>query len=65
MKNFIYNCFILIIYYIKTRHKVCLITNKIKELYRTYVRNIHIISEGIYSKSSSNNYNLFRKFGIM
>lgn len=40
-------------------------TPKIRELYRPYVRNARIISEGFYEKHSTNISNLFRKFGIM
>ena len=40
-------------------------TPKIRELYRPYVRNARIISEGFYDTHSSNMSNLFRKFGIL
>jgi hypothetical protein len=40
-------------------------TPKIRELYRPYVRNARIISEGFYEKNKSNMSNLFRKFGIL
>ena len=40
-------------------------TPKIRALYRPYVRNTRIISEGFYKKYSTNISNLFRKFGII
>ena len=40
-------------------------TPAIRELYRPYVRNARIMSEGFYNTHSSNMSNLFRKFGIM
>ena len=40
-------------------------TPKIRELYRPYVRDARIISEGFYDTHSSNMSNLFRKFGIL
>ena len=40
-------------------------TPVIRELYRPYVRNARIISEGFYDTHSSNMSNLFRKFGIL
>jgi len=40
-------------------------TPVIRELYRPYVRNARIMSEGFYSTQSSNMSNLFRKFGIL
>jgi hypothetical protein len=40
-------------------------TPAIRELYRPYVRNARIMSEGFYSTQSSNMSNLFRKFGIL
>jgi hypothetical protein len=40
-------------------------TPKMRELYRPYVRNARIITEGFYEKNKSDISNLFRKFGIM
>jgi hypothetical protein len=40
-------------------------TPAIRELYRPYVRDARIMSEGFYSTQSSNMSNLFRKFGIL
>jgi hypothetical protein len=69
MKNLIYNCFLFLIViifaYINSLHTVESFTPKIKEMYRPYVRNVRIIGEGFYNKSTSNISNLFRKFGIM
>jgi hypothetical protein len=77
MKYFIYNCvFILIViifayvntnYSEKTADKKSTeaFTPKIRELYRPYVRNARIITEGFYEKNKSDMSNLFRKFGIM
>ncbi len=41
------------------------IPRKINEMYRPIARNIRINYEGFYNKSSTNIYNLFRKFGII
>jgi hypothetical protein len=69
MKNLIYNCFLVLIIftfaYINSPRHVEEFTPKINEVYRPYVRNARIISEGFYNKSSSNISNIFRKFGIM
>ena len=40
-------------------------TPKMREMYRPYLRDARIISEGFYEKNKSNISNLFRKFGIM
>jgi hypothetical protein len=40
-------------------------TPVIRELYRPYVRDARIISEGFYEKNKSDISNLFRKFGIL
>ena len=40
-------------------------TPKIRAFYRPIIRNARISSEGIYTKSSSNINNLFRKAGIV
>jgi hypothetical protein len=71
MKYFIYNCFFLIIIlffaYNNTmyQHKQEAFTPKFREMYRPYVRDARIISEGFYEKNKSDISNLFRKFGIM
>jgi hypothetical protein len=78
MKYLIYNCiFILIIIifaYVNTIYEQKIVvdksqkeafTPKMRELYRPYVRNARIISEGFYDAHSSNMSNLFRKFGIL
>ena len=78
MKYLIYNCiFILIIIifaYVNTIYEQKIVvdktqkeafTPKMREIYRPYVRNARIISEGFYDAHSSNMTNLFRKFGIM
>jgi hypothetical protein len=75
MKYFIYNCFFIIIVlffaYINTlqesdeeKEKEAF-TPKIRGLYRPYLRNARIISEGLYNNHSANISNLFRKVGIM
>jgi hypothetical protein len=75
MKYFIYNCFLIIIIlffaYINTQQDVDeekekeAFTPKIRGLYRPYLRNARIISEGLYNNHSANISNLFRKVGIM
>ena len=73
MKYFIYNFFFIIIVlffaYINTQQEVYqekeAFTPKIRELYRPYIRNARIISEGLYNNHSANISNLFRKVGIM
>ena len=40
-------------------------TPKMREMYRPYIRDARIISEGFYEKNKSDISNLFRKFGIM
>jgi hypothetical protein len=78
MKYLIYNCiFILIIIifaYVNTIYEQKIVvdktqkeafTPKMRELYRPYVRNARIMSEGFYDAHSSNMSNLFRKFGIL
>ena len=71
MKYFIYNCIFLIMIlffaYINTiyQHNQEAFTPKIREMYRPYVRDARIISEGFYEKNKSDISNLFRKFGIM
>jgi hypothetical protein len=40
-------------------------TPKIRELYRPYIRNTRIMSEGFYNIHKNRAINLFRKFGIM
>ncbi len=63
----IFVCIILFFAYINTKKEdeMEAFTPKIRELYRPYIRNARIISEGLYEKHSSNISNLFRKFGIM
>ena len=69
MKHLIYICFffliVIIFSYINSLHIIESFTPKINEMYRPYVRNARIISEGFYNKTNSNISNLFRKFGIM
>ena len=77
MKYFIYNCFFIIIVlffaYINTLQELYekkekekeAFTPKIRQLYRPYLRNARIISEGLYNNHSTNISNLFRKVGIM
>lgn len=69
MKHLIYICFffliVIIFSYINSLHIVENFSPKINELYRPYVRNARIISEGFYNKTNTNISNLFRKFGIM
>ena len=69
MKHLIYICFffliVIIFSYINSLHIVENFSPKINELYRPYVRNASIISEGFYNKTNTNISNLFRKFGIM
>ncbi len=47
------------------QHKQEAFTPKFREMYRPYVRDARIISEGFYEKNKSDISNLFRKFGIM
>ena len=72
MKNIIYNYIFVVIlifvcinivYYLEERKEA--FTPTIRELYRPYVRNVRILSEGFYNTSSSNISNLFRKYGIL
>jgi hypothetical protein len=72
MKNIIYNYIFVVIlifvcinivYYLEERKEA--FTPAIRELYRPYVRNVRILSEGFYNRSSSNILNLFRKYGIL
>ena len=72
MKNIIYNYIFVVIlifvcinivYYLEERKEA--FTPAIRELYRPYVRNVRILSEGFYNTSSSNISNLFRKYGIL
>jgi hypothetical protein len=73
MKYLIYYCMffciVLLFAYINTNQAIIqqkeAFTPKIRELYRPYIRNARIISEGFYEKHSTNISNLFRKFGIM
>ena len=73
MKYFIYNCLFIIIIlffaYINTKQEEEkekeAFTPKIRQMYRPYLRNARIISEGLYEKHSGNISNLFRKFGVM
>ena len=69
MKHLIYICFffliVIIFAYINSLHNVENFTPKIIEMYRPYVRNARIISEGLYNNHSTNISNLFRKIGIM
>jgi len=61
-----------IIYYIYTRYynikcncnKKENFTPKIREMYRPYVRNARIVSEGFYGNSKNNVNHLFRKLGL-
>ena len=72
MKNIIYNYIFVVIlifvcinivYYLEEKKEA--FTPAIRELYRPYVRNVRILSEGFYNTSSSNISNLFRKYGIL
>lgn len=71
MKYFIYNCnclcflIIIIFAYVNSLNDIENFTPNIRELYRPIIRNTRIISEGFYNKTTSNIYNIFRKFGIM
>jgi hypothetical protein len=77
MKYFIYNCIFVVIVIIfayintlydqKEKQNVKLegFTPKFRQMYRPYIRNARIISEGFYEKNKSDISNLFRKFGIM
>jgi len=58
---------ILFFAYINTiyQHNQEAFTPKMREMYRPYVRDARIISEGFYEKNKSDISNLFRKFGIM
>lgn len=71
MKYFIYICIFLIIISffayinITSENNQEAFTPKMREMYRPYVRDARIISEGFYEKNKSDISNLFRKFGIM
>ena len=58
MKHLIYICFffliVIIFSYINSLHIVENFSPKINELYRPYVRNARIISEGFYNKTNTN-----------
>ena len=51
--------------YINSLYTVEEFTPKIKEMYRPYIRNARIISEGFYTKTTNDIFNIFRKIGIM
>jgi len=51
-------------YYIKNNNKTENFTPKVREMYRPYVRNARIVSEGFYGDSKNNITHLFRKFGL-
>ena len=61
-----------IIYYIYTRYynieckcnKKENFTPRIREMYRPYLRDARVISEGFYGDSKNNVNHLFRKFGL-
>ena len=40
-------------------------TPSMRALYRPHLRNVRVITEGLYNKHSSNVSNIFRKFGIL
>jgi len=69
MKHIIYNCFLILIViffaYINSIHSVEEFTPNIRQIYRPFIRNTRLISEGFYNKAASNISNLFRKFGII
>ena len=69
MKYFIYNCILIIIIlffaYKNTKNQQESFTPYIRSLYRPYVRNLRIFSEGFYEKNKTSLSNLSRKFGIM
>jgi hypothetical protein len=56
---------ILILSYYNSLQNVENFTPKIREIYRPIFRKTRIISEGFYNKTTSNIYNLLRKFEIM
>ena len=56
---------ILIFSYVNSLKAIESFTPKIRELYRPYIRNIRVMSEGFYNKQKTDTMNLFRKFGIM
>ena len=39
-------------------------TPKIRNMYRPYIRNVRIISEGFYNHNNNKINNLFRRFGL-
>ena len=51
--------------YINSLYTVEEFTPKIKEMYRPYIRNARIISEGFYTKTTNDISNIFRKIGIL
>jgi hypothetical protein len=55
-----------IIYYIYTRYnsKKENFTPKVREMYRPYVRNARIVSEGFYGRHKNNVNSVFKKFGL-
>ena len=72
MKYIIYICIFVVIliyvcinilYYLEDRTEA--FTPAIRELYRPYVRNMRILSEGFYNTSTSDISNLFRRYGIL
>jgi hypothetical protein len=64
--------FLFIIYYIYTRYynveckcnKKENFTPRIREIYRPYLREARVVSEGFYGDSKNNINHLFRKFGL-
>jgi hypothetical protein len=69
MKYFIYICLFFIIVllfsYFNTRTQQEAFTPTLRQLYRPYVRDARIMSEGFYGNNSNDISDLFRKFGIM
>jgi len=58
-----------IIYYIYTRYnsnnsKKENFTPKVREMYRPYVRNARIVSEGFYGRHKNNVDSVFKKIGL-
>ena len=61
-----------VIYYIYTRYYIYNSNNskkenftpKVREMYRPYVRNARIVSEGFYGRHKNNVNSIFKKFGL-
>lgn len=61
---FLIGLYYLVNYIIKNHNTTEEFTPKMREMYRPYLRDARIISEGFYGDSKNNITSLFRKFGL-